>query len=89
MEKVQITILSKQDCKFCDEAKKIFERLEQEYLVEVIIKDLQSTEGQAVALREGIFFAPGILINGKLLAYGRPSERQIRKVLDQRNLNIS
>jgi hypothetical protein len=44
---------------------------------------LQSNEGRILAVRHGVVFAPGILIDGELLSYGRLSENKLRhRLLD-------
>lgn len=42
-----------------------------------------SPEGQAVAWRTGVPFPPGIIVDGRLVAHGRPSERRLRRELDR------
>ncbi len=46
--------------------------------------DLTSEEGERLATAGGIMFPPGILLDGEAFAYGRPSERKLRRELDRR-----
>jgi len=78
---VIVTLLTKPDCKFCVRAKEILGRLRAEIAFELHIVDLQDPTGQALAAEHGIMFAPGVLIDGRLSAYGRPSERRLRRDL--------
>lgn len=78
---MQVTILTKTDCAFCDQAKDVVERLAAEYPLTVQTVDLMSPEGQALAQREGVLFPPGILLDGAAFGYGRLSERKLRSTL--------
>ncbi len=84
MSAVSILILTQPECAFCDAAKAMFERLSREYPLLVSMVALGSTEGAYVAQRSGVLFPPGIFIDGKPFSYGRPSERKIRRAIEQR-----
>ena len=43
--------------------------------------NMQSNEGRMLAIQHGVIFAPGILVDGELLSYGRLSENKLRKRL--------
>ncbi|MGH3449922.1 MAG: glutaredoxin family protein [Haloechinothrix sp.] len=77
-------LLTQANCAFCDQAKAMLDRLAAEYPIEVATLDINSPEGQALALRGGVMFPPGIVIDGDPFSYGRPSERALRRELDRR-----
>ncbi|MHB8487597.1 MAG: glutaredoxin family protein [Candidatus Dormibacteria bacterium] len=78
-----ITVLSKVDCHFCEEAQATLARLAPELGLEVEVVDLDTPQGQQLAIGAGILFPPGILINGVPFSYGRLSERRLRRALRQ------
>jgi hypothetical protein len=43
--------------------------------------DLDSEEGRRLGTEAGVLFAPGILLDGRPFAYGRLSERRLRRTL--------
>jgi glutaredoxin len=81
---MQVVLLTQEQCAFCDEAKTILERLAGEFPLEIATVDLQSEEGQQLALGGGVLFPPGIFVDGDPVAYGRPSERRLRRELQRR-----
>lgn len=83
---MQVTLLTQTDCEFCNRAKRILKRLEGEYALSVVEVDVASPAGQRLAEQGGVLFAPGIFLDGELCSYGRPSERRLRRELQQRTL---
>jgi len=81
---VQVTLLTQDACSFCGDAKALLAHLATEYPIEVTELDLASEEGERLAAEGGIMFPPGILLDGEPFAYGRPSERKLRRELDRR-----
>ncbi|MDT5305644.1 MAG: hypothetical protein QOE48_1314, partial [Mycobacterium sp.] len=69
-EPVQITLLTRDDCGFCDHAKQVLHRLGDIYPLRVTEIDLATTEGQQLAATAGVLFAPGILVDGRPFSYG-------------------
>jgi len=78
---IDIVVLSQPDCPFCDLAEQVLQRVARDYPLAVRHIALTSEEGQALAARHGVLFAPGILLDGQLISYGRPSERRLRRHL--------
>ncbi len=76
-----ITLLTQPDCHLCEHAKQVLERVSREHPLQVTEIDLRSAQGQQLATDTGVLFAPGVLLNGEPFAYGRLSERKLRKVL--------
>ena len=81
---VQIILLTKDDCAFCDHAKQVLRQLADTYPLRVTEVDLASHEGQQLATTAGVLFAPGVLVDGTPFSYGRLSERKLRRTLDKR-----
>ena len=77
----EVTLLTQPNCSLCDLAKTVLARLEQEGLVTVVEADLTSPAGRDLAVRHGVLFAPGVLVDGQPLSYGRLSEKKLRRRL--------
>jgi len=80
---IDIVVLSQPDCHFCDEAQAILARLTPSYPISIRQIALDSDQGRDLAARHGVMFAPGIVMNGRLVSYGRLSERRLRRHLDR------
>lgn len=85
---MDVLLLTQDDCGFCAQAKALLDRLSGEYHLSVTTLDLNSPEGQALAIRGGVLFPPGIFLDGKPFSYGRPSERKLRRELVRRSTVI-
>ena len=81
---MELLLLTRENCAFCDQAKELLERLSAEYVVELATVDLDTVEGQKLAERGGVLFPPGIFVDGDPFSYGRPSERRLRRELERR-----
>lgn len=81
---MEVLLLTRDHCAFCDQAKEILVRLAADYRLHVSTLDLHSPEGQDLALRGGILFPPGLFLEGEAFSYGRLSERKLRRELDRR-----
>ena len=81
---MHVLILTQEHCGFCEQAKEILARLSSEYELSVTTLDLKLPEGQALAMRGGVLFPPGIFLDGEPFSYGRPSERKLRRELERR-----
>lgn len=82
-----VTLLTQEACSLCDHAKEVLARIGADHPLEVEEISLTSERGQALAMRAGVLFAPGVLLDGDPFAFGRLSERRLRKHLraaDQR-----
>lgn len=84
MPSVDVTLLTQQECGFCDDARQILGRLGADYPLRVRIVDVATPEGERLATDARMMFPPGILIDGEPFSYGRPSERKLRRALDRR-----
>lgn len=80
----QITLLTQPACGMCGQAKQVLDRLGRDYPLTVTEVDLTTPDGQALAARAGVVFAPGVLIDGEPFSFGRLSERRLRRALDHR-----
>lgn len=81
---MEVLLLTQENCGFCAQAKELLDRLSGEYELSVTTLDLNSPEGQALAMRGGVLFPPGIFIDGEPFSYGRPSERKLRREIEGR-----
>ncbi len=81
---MEVTLLTQENCAFCEQAGEVLGRLSDEYPISVRELDLDSPEGRVLAWRGGVMFPPGIFIDGKPFSYGRPSERKLRRELERR-----
>ncbi|MHB8619091.1 MAG: glutaredoxin family protein [Chloroflexota bacterium] len=81
---LEVLLLSKKDCGWCDQAKDLLGRLASEYPLTVATIDIHSSEGQELAERGGILFPPGIFLDGQPVSYGRPSARKLRREIEAR-----
>lgn len=78
-----ITLLTQPDCGLCERAKTVLAGLADERLVVVTEIDLTGPEGRALAIRHGVLFAPGVLVDGQPFSYGRLSEKKLRRHLNR------
>jgi len=79
----RVTLLTQADCALCDHAKVVLARVGADFPLTVTEIGLATKEGRALAAAAGVLFAPGILLDGRPFAYGRLSERKLRKTLEQ------
>ena len=77
------TLLTKQDCVYCDHAKQVLDRIADDYPLVVRSLTLESPQGGALARSVGAVFAPVLLIDDGLFSFGRLSERKLRRHLDR------
>lgn len=82
---VEVTLLTQEQCRFCDLAKEILDRVGHDFPLRLREVDLATAEGQRMATAVGILFAPGVLLEGEAFSYGRLSERKLRRELDRRS----
>ncbi|MDQ3317402.1 MAG: glutaredoxin family protein [Actinomycetota bacterium] len=81
---MEVTLLTQENCAFCDQAKEVLDRLSAEYPISVNTMDLATPEGQRLAWQGGVMFPPGIFIGGEPFSYGRPSEKKLQRELARR-----
>ncbi len=86
---MNVLLLTQQQCVFCTQAKELLERLSLEYGFSVSTLDVSSPEGEALSVRNGILFPPGIFLDGEPFSYGRPSERRLRREIERRLRPVS
>jgi Glutaredoxin-like domain (DUF836) len=82
---LEVTLLTQADCALCEHAKQVLERVGRDHPMTVTEIDLATPEGRELASRSGVLFAPGVLLDGWPLAYGRLSERRLRRTLQRRS----
>ncbi|GAA3137276.1 glutaredoxin [Kribbella aluminosa] len=79
----RVTLLTQDDCAFCDHAKTVLARVSGEHPLEIQEIRLDSAEGRALAIQHAVLFAPGVLLNGALFSHGRLSEKKLRRTLER------
>jgi glutaredoxin len=84
---IKVTILTRPQCGFCDDAQELLQRLKGEYWLSVEAIDINTAEGAGMAASGGILFPPGIFLDCEPFSYGRVSERKLRRELDFRTGN--
>ena len=77
----EVILLTSKDCRFCEEANNILERLREEYRFNMIEIDMRSPRGVELMQAGGLLFPPGIVIDRKPFGYGRLSEKKLRRRL--------
>ena len=80
---IQVTLLTRPDCHHCEDARRILGRLAREYPLQLSSLDIDSADGQEVAMRGGLLFPPGIVVDGRPFCFGRPSEGRLRREFDR------
>lgn len=80
-EPLRITLLTQEDCRLCDQAKEVLARVADDHQLEIEEISVTSDTGRTLAIQAGILFAPGVLVDGVPFAFGRLSERKLRKAL--------
>lgn len=83
-----LTILTQPSCSYCEHAKEILSRLANEYPLRVVEIDMQTEEGRKLAIKHAVFFAPGILLDGKLFSYGRLSEKKLKAQIEREEAKL-
>ena len=82
---VEVTLLTQPDCGLCEHAKHVLSRLAGEFALDVREVDLTTPEGQALGARSGMAFPPAVLLDDEPFAFGRLSERRLRRELARRH----
>lgn len=82
-EPIDVVLLSARDCELCEHAKQVLLRVSVEHPMRLRVVFFESAEGQELAMRHGILFAPGLLLDGRTFSYGRVSERKLRRTLSR------
>jgi glutaredoxin-like protein DUF836 len=81
---VIVTLLTQPDCALCEHAKQVLARVGAEHPLTVREIGLHTPQGQSLAVAGGVLFAPGVLLDGVPYAFGRLSERALRRHLHRR-----
>lgn len=79
-----VLLLTQPACQLCDHASDVLERLSAEYDLTVRCVSFDSAEGNTLATRHRLMFAPGVLVDDQPFSYGRLSERRLRRELARR-----
>jgi glutaredoxin len=82
-EAARITLLTQDDCAFCEQAKGVLARLSDQHLLEIQEIRIDSAQGHELAVRHAVLFTPGVLLNGVMFSHGRLSEKKLRRALER------
>lgn len=74
-------LLTKEECRYCEQAKEVLARLAPELGLRVRELALDSEEGRRLVAGSGALFPPVVILDGEPFSYGRLSERRLRKAL--------
>jgi len=77
----EVILLTKEDCRFCDEAKQVLASLSGEHDLVVREVGLESAEGKQLAAAAVAPFPPVVFLDGEYFSCGRLSERKLKKAL--------
>jgi hypothetical protein len=80
----EIVLLTTPQCGLCEHAKSVLDELAIEYQLRVEYVELESAWGRELAPAGTFPFPPGLLIDGQPAAYGRLSERRLRREFETR-----
>lgn len=78
---IVLTLLTKRDCAWCRDGKKILAELGQEFSLQIEEVDLDLQKGRQLADKYHLMFAPGLIAHDRLIAHGRLSKRSLRRHL--------
>jgi glutaredoxin len=76
-----LTLVTTADCHLCEHARRVLDRLRVEFRFDIEEIDWESSEGQALVVKDAVVFPPALYLNGRLAAFGRLSEGQVRRTL--------
>lgn len=82
---VSVTLLTQSACQFCAHAQQVLDRVGRDYPLQITEIDLTTEQGQRLATEAGVLFAPGVLLDNEPFAFGRLSERKLRRALATRS----
>ncbi len=75
-----LTLVTASDCHLCEHAKDVLDRIGHDVPLSLRTVDVESAEAQSLAERGiPLAFLPALVEDGRLLAYGRLSEKRLRK----------
>ena len=83
MATIPVTLLTAEGCHYCARARQVVALLARDWPLAVTEVPMDTPEGAAMALRDGIAFPPGIYLDGALVGYGRLSEGKLRRRLTE------
>ena len=75
-----VTLVTASDCHLCEHAQRVLARIGHDVPLSVRTIDVESAEAQSLAERGiPLAFLPALVEDERLLAYGRLSEKRLRK----------
>lgn len=80
---IDITYVTAPVCHLCRHGREVLDRLAADYPLVVTEFDMTSPEGARLAAAARAPFPPMVIFDGRLVAHGRLSEKQLRRELDR------
>lgn len=80
----EVTLVTTAACHLCDHAHEVLRSLGRRHPLRVRTVELESPEGRALQARWRAPFPPLLILDGRLLGYGRLSERKLDRHLSAR-----
>jgi glutaredoxin len=78
---IALTLLTQDDCAWCERAKRLLNEISPDIPLQVSEISLTTDAGRELAAQHQLLFAPGLLHDDRLIAYGRLSARALRRDL--------
>ena len=80
---IRVVVVENAGCHLCDDAVRTLEALAAEHPLDIRRVDLESDDGRAIARATRSPMPPIVLVDGKLLGWGRLSRGKLRRRLDE------
>ena len=81
---MSVTVVTSPACHLCTDALAVLADLARSYPVDVRTVDLATDEGKGIVREHGAPMPPVVIIDGKLLGWGRLSRGRLHRRLDER-----
>ena len=82
--RVRVMVVTSPACHFCADAQAVLADLARTHPLDVRTVDMATDEGRAIVREHGAPMPPVVLVEGKLLGWGRLSRGKLRRRLDER-----
>ncbi|MBI2706650.1 MAG: glutaredoxin family protein [Actinobacteria bacterium] len=83
MTEHRITLLTRDDCSMCENAKAVLADLGRDFELDVEEIAIDSPAGRELAVSAGVLFPPGVLVDGTPFSHGRLPARKLRRTLSR------
>jgi len=80
---IEVVLVEAHACHLCDDAKAALEDAARQYALSVQCVDIASAEGRAVVRAHRAPMPPVVVVDGRLLGWGRLSRGKLRRRLEE------